>query len=113
VFICAGATAAYLRKHLARPVLTMRVGGDDLLRALGQAREHASQVALLSYNRIDQGLKAMAALFRCRFTRPPTPPWKKRAKRSNRPPGWGVAASSVPRQWWNWPNRQACTACFH
>ncbi|WP_085705775.1 MULTISPECIES: propionate catabolism operon regulatory protein PrpR [Pseudomonas] len=63
VFICAGATAAYLRKHLARPVLTMRVGGDDLLRALGQAREHASQVALLSYNRIDQGLKAMAALF--------------------------------------------------
>ncbi|MBO9549405.1 propionate catabolism operon regulatory protein PrpR [Pseudomonas sp.] len=63
VFICAGATAAYLRKHLARPVLTMRVGGDDLLRALGQAREHASQVALLSYHRIDQGLRAMAALF--------------------------------------------------
>ncbi|MCY1275405.1 Anaerobic nitric oxide reductase transcription regulator NorR [compost metagenome] len=63
VFICAGATAAYLRKHLARPVLTMRVGGDDLLRALGQAREHSSQVALLSYNRIDQGLQAMAALF--------------------------------------------------
>lgn len=63
VFICAGATAAYLRKHLARPVLTMRVGGDDLLRALAQAREHSSQVALLSYNRIDQGLQAMAALF--------------------------------------------------
>ncbi|NQD59401.1 propionate catabolism operon regulatory protein PrpR, partial [Pseudomonas sp. CM25] len=63
VFICAGATAAYLRKHLARPVLTMRVGGGDLLRALGQAREHASQVALLSYNRIDQGLQAMAGLF--------------------------------------------------
>ncbi|WP_047286513.1 sigma-54-dependent Fis family transcriptional regulator [Pseudomonas protegens] len=63
VFVCAGATAAYLRKHLTRPVLTMHVGGDDLLRALGQAREHTSQVALLSYNRIDRNLAAMAALF--------------------------------------------------
>ncbi len=63
VFVCAGATAAYLRKHLTRPVLTMHVGGDDLLRALGQAREHSSQVALLSYNRIDRNLQAMAALF--------------------------------------------------
>jgi len=63
VFVCAGATAAYLRKHLARPVLSMRVGGDDLLRALGQAREHSSHVALLSYNRINHDLQAMQALF--------------------------------------------------
>ncbi|MEX5340949.1 propionate catabolism operon regulatory protein PrpR [Pseudomonas sp. I2] len=63
VFVCAGATAAYLRKHLSRPVLAMRIGGGDLLRALGQAREHASQVALLSYNRINHDLEAMAALF--------------------------------------------------
>jgi propionate catabolism operon transcriptional regulator len=63
VFVCAGATAAYLRKHLARPVLSMRVGGDDLLRALGQARERSSHVALLSYNRINQDLQAMRALF--------------------------------------------------
>ncbi|WP_144173077.1 propionate catabolism operon regulatory protein PrpR [Pseudomonas sp. Kh13] len=63
VFVCAGATAAYLRKHLTRPVLTMRVGGDDLLRALGQAREHSSHVALLSYNRINHDLQALRALF--------------------------------------------------
>jgi len=31
VFVCAGATAAYLRRHLTRPVLSMRVGGADLL----------------------------------------------------------------------------------
>lgn len=63
VFVCAGATAAYLRKHLARPVLSMQVGGADLLRALGQAREHSSQVALLSYSSINHDLQAMNALF--------------------------------------------------
>lgn len=63
VFVCAGATAAYLRKHLARPVLAMRVGSGDLLRALGQARERSSQVAVLSYNHINHDLHAMAALF--------------------------------------------------
>ncbi|MCQ4308896.1 propionate catabolism operon regulatory protein PrpR [Pseudomonas stutzeri] len=63
VFVCAGATAAYLRKHLTRPVLSMRVGGADLLRALDQARAHSSQVAVVSYNRINAELEAMAALF--------------------------------------------------
>ncbi|BBN55137.1 propionate catabolism operon regulatory protein PrpR [Pseudomonas chlororaphis subsp. aurantiaca] len=63
VFICAGATAAYLRKHLTRPVLSMRIGGADLLRALGQARTHSSQVAILSYNRINADLEAMSELF--------------------------------------------------
>ncbi|MDU9390201.1 sigma 54-interacting transcriptional regulator [Pseudomonas sp. zfem002] len=63
VFICAGATGAYLRKHLTRPVLTMHIGEGDLLRALGQAREHSSHVALLSYNRVNHDLQAMSALF--------------------------------------------------
>ncbi|PNA01148.1 MULTISPECIES: propionate catabolism operon regulatory protein PrpR [unclassified Pseudomonas] len=63
VFVCAGATAAYLRKHLARPVLAMRVGGGDLLRALGQAKAHGRQVAVLSYDHINQDLQALAALF--------------------------------------------------
>ncbi|WP_338805523.1 propionate catabolism operon regulatory protein PrpR [Pseudomonas chlororaphis] len=62
VFVCAGATAAYLRKHLARPVLAMRVGGGDLLRALGQAREHGTHVALLSFSHINLELQALAAL---------------------------------------------------
>lgn len=63
VFICAGATAAYLRRHLTQPVLSMRIGGADLLRALGQARTQSSQVAVLSYNRINTDLQAMSALF--------------------------------------------------
>ena len=63
VFVCAGATAAYLRKHLTRPVLTMRIGGADLLHALEQARAHSSQVAVVSYNRINAELETMAALF--------------------------------------------------
>ncbi len=63
VFVCAGATAAYLRKHLTRPVLSMRIGGADLLRALDQARAHSPQVAVVSYNRINTDLQAMAALF--------------------------------------------------
>ncbi|MDC7827404.1 propionate catabolism operon regulatory protein PrpR [Pseudomonas sp. BLCC-B13] len=64
VFVCAGATAAYLRKHLSRPVLAMRVGGGDLLRALGQASKTSSQVAVISYSRINQDLQAMATLFK-------------------------------------------------
>jgi propionate catabolism operon transcriptional regulator len=63
VFVCAGATAAYLRKYLTCPVLSMRIGGSDLLRALDQARAHSPQVAIISYNRINADLQAMAALF--------------------------------------------------
>ncbi|MDD2056489.1 propionate catabolism operon regulatory protein PrpR [Pseudomonas sp. GD03860] len=67
VFVCAGATAAYLRKHLTRPVLSMRISGADLLRALEQARSHSSQVAILSYNHINAELQAMAGLFTVQF----------------------------------------------
>ena len=63
VFICAGATAAYLRRHLTRPVLSMRVGGADLLRALEQARLRSPQIAVISYARINADLESMAALF--------------------------------------------------
>lgn len=63
VFICAGATAAYLRRHLTRPVLSMRVGGADLLRALEQARLRSPHIAVISYARINADLESMAALF--------------------------------------------------
>ena len=63
VFVCAGATAAYLRRHLTRPVLSMRVGGADLLRALEQARLRSPHIAVLSYARINADLDSMAALF--------------------------------------------------
>ncbi|AWY38644.1 propionate catabolism operon regulatory protein PrpR [Pseudomonas putida] len=63
VFVCAGATAAYLRRHLSRPVLSMRVGGVDLLRALEQARLRSPQIAVISYARTNADLESMAALF--------------------------------------------------
>lgn len=63
VFVCAGATAAYLRRYLSRPVLSMRVGGADLLRALEQARQRSPHIAVISYARINTDLDAMAALF--------------------------------------------------
>ncbi|WP_181299028.1 sigma-54-dependent Fis family transcriptional regulator [Pseudomonas sp. Q2-TVG4-2] len=62
VFICAGATAAYLRKHLTRPVLSMRVGGSDLLRSLDQACARSAQIAIVSYNHINLELKSVAPL---------------------------------------------------
>ncbi|MCK8659223.1 propionate catabolism operon regulatory protein PrpR [Pseudomonas umsongensis] len=63
VFVCAGATAAYLRRHLSRPVLSMRVGGADLLWALEQARLHSPQIAVISHARINADLDSLAALF--------------------------------------------------
>lgn len=63
VFVCAGATAAYLRRHLTRPVLSMRVGGADLLRALEQARLRSPQIAVISHARINADLDSLAALF--------------------------------------------------
>lgn len=63
VFICSGATADYLRRHLNRPVLSMRMGGGDLLRALGEAREHGPKVALLSNRHTNADLASMQSLF--------------------------------------------------
>ncbi len=63
VFVCAGATAAYLRKRLSSPVISMRVGGRDLLRALDQARKISSRVGILSYPRVNTELDQMGPLF--------------------------------------------------
>jgi propionate catabolism operon transcriptional regulator len=63
VFIGTGATAAYLRQHVASPVLSLRVGGRDLLRALDRARQLTSRVAILSYPHVSAELERMAPLF--------------------------------------------------
>ncbi|KAF3997844.1 propionate catabolism operon regulatory protein PrpR [Glaciimonas immobilis] len=63
VFICASATAGYLRKRLSRPVVSMRVGGPDLLRTLDQARVISTDVAILSYRKINEDLAQMGPLF--------------------------------------------------
>ncbi|MES2256979.1 MAG: propionate catabolism operon regulatory protein PrpR [Pseudomonadota bacterium] len=66
-FICTGASAAYLRKHVARPVLALRMGGRDLLRALDQARILSDRVAILSYPHVNAELDRMAPLFTLRI----------------------------------------------
>ncbi|MDY7547013.1 propionate catabolism operon regulatory protein PrpR [Glaciimonas sp. CA11.2] len=63
VFVCASATAAYLRKRLSSAVISMRVGGPDLLRTLDQARIVSPKVAILSYRRINADLDKMGPLF--------------------------------------------------
>ena len=63
VFVCASATAAYLRKRLSSAVISMRVGGPDLLRTLEQARIVSPKVAILSYRRINADLDKMGPLF--------------------------------------------------
>ncbi|WP_449431718.1 propionate catabolism operon regulatory protein PrpR [Pseudomonas putida] len=63
VFICSGATADYLRRHLNKPVLSMRMGGGDLLKALNEAQAHGPQVALLSNRHTNADLASMQSLF--------------------------------------------------
>jgi propionate catabolism operon transcriptional regulator len=62
-FVCAGATGAFLRKHLAMPVLLMHVGGFDMLRALEQARRVTDKVAVLSYRQVSRDLEEVKPLF--------------------------------------------------
>lgn len=63
VFVCTGATAEYLRRHTSQPVLSMRTGGGDLLRALSEARRYSPKVALLSNRHTNADLADMSSLF--------------------------------------------------
>ena len=51
VFVCAGATGAYLRGRLATPVVLMPVTGYDVIYALEKARRITQSVVILSYRR--------------------------------------------------------------
>ena len=63
VFICTGATGAYLRKHLAVPVVLMPVSDYDVLQALERARKVSDKVAILSYRNTNLKLDAVRSLF--------------------------------------------------
>lgn len=67
VFVCAHATAPFLRKQLAVPVVPMRVGARDLLRGLDQARVLSPAVAILSYREVIADLNEMGPLFTVRI----------------------------------------------
>jgi propionate catabolism operon transcriptional regulator len=59
VLVCAGATGAYLRKNLTRPVVLMRPNGVDLLRALAAGRRLADRVGVLNYRDVNDELQAI------------------------------------------------------
>ncbi|MDU9394117.1 propionate catabolism operon regulatory protein PrpR [Pseudomonas sp. zfem002] len=61
--ICSGATADYLRRHIATSSLAIRMGEYDLIRALDLARAQATKVGIVSFQRGHPELDAMASLF--------------------------------------------------
>ncbi|MFD2643643.1 propionate catabolism operon regulatory protein PrpR [Pseudomonas japonica] len=63
VIICSGATADYLRRHIATSSLAIRMGEYDLIRALDLARAQATKVGIVSFQRGHPELDAMASLF--------------------------------------------------
>ena len=49
VLVAAGSNGEYLRQRLDIPVILVRVGGFDIMRALGQARDLSTRIALVTY----------------------------------------------------------------
>src|SRR5262245_29614551 len=45
--VAAGSNGAYLRQHLELPVVLVRVGGFDVMRALARARDISTRIALV------------------------------------------------------------------
>jgi propionate catabolism operon transcriptional regulator len=63
VFICAGATGSYLRKHLSTPVVLLSIGGGDILSAFSKANEISKCVGLLLYRSINVEIEQTRHLF--------------------------------------------------
>jgi propionate catabolism operon transcriptional regulator len=49
VLVAAGSNGEYLRQRLNIPVVLVRVGGFDIMRALGRARDLSKRIALVTY----------------------------------------------------------------
>jgi propionate catabolism operon transcriptional regulator len=49
VLVAAGSNGEYLRQRLDIPVVLVRVGGFDIMRALGRARDLSQRIALVTY----------------------------------------------------------------
>ncbi|MEY4766052.1 MAG: hypothetical protein RI907_2725 [Pseudomonadota bacterium] len=63
VVVSAGSNGGYLRQHLDVPVVLVKVGGFDVMRALAQARQRSAHVALVSFDPGDERSQAdLAAL---------------------------------------------------
>ncbi len=64
VIVSAGSNGAYLRQHLEVPVVLVRVGGFDVMRALARARSISARVALVTHGDIAREVQQFDELFR-------------------------------------------------
>lgn len=63
VLVAAGSNGAYLRQHLELPVVLVRVGGFDIMSALGRARGISSRIALVTHGAIPTEVERFNDLF--------------------------------------------------
>jgi propionate catabolism operon transcriptional regulator len=63
VLVAAGSNGAYLRQHLDLPVVLVRVGGYDIMSALGRARSISSRIALVTHGAIPPEVERFNELF--------------------------------------------------
>lgn len=63
VIVAAGSNGAYLRQQLDIPVVLVRVGGFDVMRALARARSIASRIALVTHGDFPREVQQFDELF--------------------------------------------------
>ena len=63
VVVAAGSNGAFLRQHAELPVVLVRVGGFDVMRALARARGISSRVALVTYGEVSAEVQQFNDLF--------------------------------------------------
>lgn len=64
VIVAAGSNGAYLRQRVDIPVVLVRVGGFDLMRALARARSISSRIALVTHGDTPPEVQQFDELFR-------------------------------------------------
>lgn len=64
VIVAAGSNGAYLRQHVDLPVVLVRVGGFDVMRALARARSISPRIALVTHGDIPHEVQQFDELFR-------------------------------------------------
>jgi propionate catabolism operon transcriptional regulator len=63
-FICAGATGAYLRKHLSTPVVLLAIGNSEIMNVFSKASAISDRVGLLLHRAIDVEIEQAKHLFK-------------------------------------------------
>ena len=63
VVLASGSNGAYLRSHLAAPVVMVKVGGYDLMAALCNAKTISSRIAVVLHRAVSPELRRFAELF--------------------------------------------------